>query len=251
MEEIAREVLQRLMGSIVEHHDDGSSSAMYDLAIHGDAGREAAEVVADMDEAKRERMVAGARLSPVLTDSGLEHAWSVTVANRARIKTVKRQLVATLKELERAGVSSTDRFGEETEFSLLLEAAHLTSARVEGGGPPGRVYVFAGVSEVGNPLPVDGLSGYVTAVLAVHDDVRQKLAASSTERTHAVILVTTDRSDVLWALGDDETALPKDDPDVPMEISDVWLLAMWPGDRVLRWARGTGWTHAGFMPDDM
>lgn len=247
-EERVRRILQSALDCRVEQWDDQSSPGMYDLVARTPAGDEAAEVVSNKDPAIRQRMAAGRSLAE-LTAASLTNGWRVAVGNRADIRQIRSRTPAVLAHLEALGVLDVDTRRDDNAYVALLRELHLTHAVVRDELPAGTVSFFTGMSWVGSVMPIDDLAGYASEVLAANPDVAQKLGRSCSGPRHAVIVISPDRMDVLMALDDGQVDLPAIDPDVPEEITDVWLVPCSPGDRILRWTRGGAWQFVGLTAD--
>ena len=247
-EERVRGILQSSLDCPVDQWDDQSSPGMYDLVARRQARDEAAEVVSNKDPAIRKRMAAGRGLD-IVTTSSLTNGWAVGVGNRADIRRVRSETPAVLAQFEALGALDIDTRRDDTAHVALLRKLHLTHAKVTDEVPAGTVSFFTGVSWVGSVMPIDDLADYASEVLAANPDVAEKLSRAPSGSRHAVIVISPDRMDVLMALDDGQADLPGIDPEVPGDITDVWLIPCSPGDRILRWTRGGTWLFVGLTPD--
>jgi hypothetical protein len=82
----------------------------------------------------------------------------------------------------------------------------------------------------------------------LHDDanadLREKLARSGADERHAFVIVGT-LPGVAFAITDllmrDDAPLPTAPPDLPVEVTDVWVASAWSAGYGFRWSAATGW----------
>ena len=95
--------------------------------------------------------------------------------------------------------------------------------------------------------------GYARACIAhelgvevVQHDNLEKLARSGYDRRHLFIGFPgfdDCPASVTMAMSDCETALPTRPPQLPSEVTDIWLAGGWSSGPGLRWSAETGWKY--------
>jgi hypothetical protein len=224
----------------VRHHDDGSSDGMYDLKATLTSGDLVAlEVTQAADEEQTEFWkVYGAQR---WTDPGLAGGWRVRAQPTARLKSA---LPAFLLALEQAGLS--EYRARDRAPSLTVDAPPgLERALQWPTGFPGSIYaapVVATNEMVGYAAPTaEALAGWIGDFLADarRADVRRKLAGSGAAQRHAFAIVPGSSGvpfSVLELLLRDDPPLPEEAPDLPPEVSDVWIVSSWDSGVGFRWS---------------
>jgi hypothetical protein len=262
-EEGARTMVEQTLGLSVFQHDDGSDDGMYDLKVVRDGAIVAAmEVTIAAEQKSIELSVPLSRLANlhggVWTDGRLRGGWFVTVdAARTRVKDLSSGLPALLAELEATNRPSLDREYDSEADALATRAAELGVLFAWQSGTtskPGSIYTavdtrgLAGfVAETGDAVAT-WIGGFLEA--QERQDVRQKLGASGVEARHAFVwvplLFTTAPFGVVEVLTRRTIPLPTVAPELPTEVTDVWVASTWDGG--LRWAPGQGWSSFHVTP---
>jgi hypothetical protein len=251
-EEWARQTIESALGVPVEQNDDSSEPAMHDLNILYPTGpRGAVEVTGAVDADSTELWNVVYR-DGRWEEPGLAGGWSVHIdpTQRSRESRLRRDLPALLRELEQA------EFREypgpvAPDFKSLAERLGVVRARQGATDFPGSIYVWP-------ELPADQWVGYASSTADavatwVSDflhhgkraDVRQKLAGSAADERHAFVIVGT-LPGVPFAITDllmrDGAPLPTEPPDLPPEVTDVWVVSAWAAGHGFRWSAPSGWT---------
>jgi hypothetical protein len=253
-EEWARIALEAATGVPVTQHDDGSEPAMHDLDIRvpGEAV-EAVEVTAAVDERATELWkVANRDGRWVAPDLG--GGWFVYVDPRAprRRARLRRDLPLFLQELESLGIGE---YPSPTVAPSHLEPAAsrlgVVRARQNRTAYPGSIYVqpelpldqWAGFAQPKADAIATWISHFLTDERCA--DVRQKLAASGATARHAFVIVAA-LPGVPFAVTDvlirDDAAVPTIPPELPNEITHVWIASTWSSGIGFRWDANSGWS---------
>jgi len=181
--------------------------------------------------------------------------WSVGILPQARIKTLKKDLEPLLQEMERRGISFfhiNDPF-KKIDESLFekFESLKIADAFRNPRGGSGRV----SLGMLGK-LAVDGIvdnrygrdvSEWVSGFLSGSEcrDVLYKLRLSNALHRHAFLTVVFDGApaSVLAYLYGSLDCFPEPSPDLPPEVTEVWITSD-TGDYGLRWD-GRTWRRFG------
>jgi hypothetical protein len=250
-EEWARQTLESALGVPVEQNDDSTQPAMHDLSILSPSGsRGAVEVKGAIDEASTELWNIAYR-DGRWEEPGLAGGWHVYVdpTRRSPESKLRRDLPAFLRELETAQIPHYSA-GVAPHVESLAQRLGVVRARQGGTDFPGSIYVSP-------ELPAEQWVGYASntadAVATwvsdfLHDDamanLRQKLASSAADERHAFVIVGT-FSGVPLAITDllmrDDAPLPTESPQLPPEVTDVWVASAWAAGHGLRWSATSGW----------
>ena len=250
-EEWVRQVLESCLKLRVEQHDDGSRSHMHDLTILLSDGRvSAVEVTAAADG----ESIALWRLlndGDRWIDKSLRGGWMAELLPTARAKRVRRELPALLRDLEENEVRSLR--GRNTAIAHLKARAldlGVTSLMQGETDFPGSIYITIDLpsDRSGGAVPATGdpLALWVGGFLQDGDraDVRRKLALSNADDRHVVVLVpgfSPAPFGVTDLLMRDDAPLPDLPPDLPEEITHVWMLSTWTSGKVFSWSSSSGW----------
>jgi hypothetical protein len=261
-EETARRLVSKVLGAPVSQYDFNAGVRVPDLRIdYPDRPAGFVEVVSDtlsdyreMDEVLR----GGVREQRV---PGLQYDWWVWPKVTTRIKRLVVELPRLLHQLEAAA----ETFGHQRTSNLpeLLQASQF--------GPEFRRLgideIVAGADAIGDAvvrIDLPGTSGPAMINLGRvvswvgeflnHDnraDVRSKLAQTKALERHAFIVITLmSEWDVHHALTDDGYGhLPAADPELPDEVTHVWLLGTECADRCIAWLpEQGGWVDYAIGP---
>lgn len=248
-----RRALEAALGVPVVQHDDGSKPGMHDLDIVRGSRRDAVEITAAADAASIElwRSVNG-RDEPWTVEASAG-GWAVWLQPDARAKRILAELPAILVEMERRGEQEFRADGRPSGLSSwpsrqLLDL-RVASAHQGATSRPGSVYLSIELPSERSGGAVDPecrvVPGWVSDFLSGDGcrDVRAKLLRSGAIERHAVVIMpgfTTAPFGVTDALLRD-AGVPDQPPELPDEITHVWLASGWNSGSGLRWAPGTGW----------
>lgn len=251
LEGMAARIMACTTGQHVVIQDDGSRNAMPDLRIkYRDRPHGFAEVAAEMDPAYGQMWHRTIR-TPALPLPGLARMWHLTVSTSCDPRELKAGLPHTLAALTAKGLTF-DRYHGADELPRIDDddVANLVAAGVVGiDSRPVRAgehaEVFLGLEGVSGPVAVDWepVQDWVDAVLVSPSllDVRSKLAGTGAEERHAVIGVTSScPGEAVFALSRWHSSLPIQPPQLPEEITHLWLLGSFY-DRHLAWYPKHGW----------
>jgi hypothetical protein len=249
----AQACIQRaLSDAMVEQHDDGSRSSMYDLKItypDGLIGAVEVTAAAAAEQIELWKLVGGRGKRWI--ESSLAGGWLVRILPSTRARVLHKQLPGLLRELEQGGVSvvrgnrdSADRFTASAGELRIVEARQGPTAY------PGSIYVMIDqpLEQMGGFLPATGdpLATWLGEWLVgfSRQDNVHKLAASGADERHIFVLVpgfTQAPFVVTHLLIDASAPLPTVPPALPSGITHVWAMSMWDSGDGFRWSPGNGW----------
>jgi hypothetical protein len=254
-EEDARRIVEKVLGVAVVRYDHNIGRSVPDLYIdYPDREGAFIEVVADNAQEQwrsLERVLEHG--NRVIKVPGLKHNWWVVPKVDAQIKkTLEPQLPAVLKLLDQAGETFGHRrdstlrrrvlasqFGDQINAIGIYElvAAEQATAEAEvryilpGAGGPSAHDFDRLVSWCGEFLGGPGRA-----------DVRRKLAATDASERHAFVAVNMSSE---WAVQhalshDGYGLLPSRPPDLPPEVTHLWLLGTGGLGRCIAWLPDRG-----------
>jgi hypothetical protein len=122
----------------------------------------------------------------------------------------------------------------------------------DGTKQPGSVYLTIELSpdQSGGAVPNHGesLSEWISAFLgqAAQQDISTKLGRAGTDQRHVFVFVpflTLAGWPVPCLLMSDPVLLPVRKPQLPAEITHVWIASMWNTETGVRWTPDVGWEH--------
>lgn len=234
--------------------DDGTKDHMPDIRIeHLDRSPAYAEVWTDTDPRyaamEARLMKPGNQLPLELTEPTLSRVWWISVSGATNIDRLQAEIGTILSELERAGITF-ERVGGLASYddSRVARLVHHGVVRVSSrqciSGEIGMIRFHpAGIS--GSPaISWNAVVTWLRRTLssARLDDVRSKLAATDATERHLFLGVTySSPSDVFFALDDYDQSLPSEPPDLPREITHLWLMRASPAGRCIAWFPDWGW----------
>jgi hypothetical protein len=258
-EETARRLIEGMLGVPVYQHDTNVGRSIPDLRIDYPDGRSAyVEVFGDparrrwreLDSVVRRRAGEGGELAL----PGCHYDWWVYLSCTTKMKDLPDGLPGLLEQAEKAGdlfehrVDSTLRARNLASPIGALAILELGVDRIVAGSAcPGEAVARLVLPDVGGPAKVDlaRVVDWCGELLRGRqtNDVRTKLAATIAEERHAFIVVGWGSEwPVLHALYPDAGAkLPACAPDLPNEITHLWLLGAPPADRLIAWSPQRGW----------
>lgn len=250
----ARGVISHTLSVSVEQHDDNSEDRMHDLWIrYGRKSPAAVEITAaaDPESIKLWKLVnRGGRL----VVEGLNGGWFVwLVPSSVGAKRRFEELPSFLAELEGAGERQVDvelegaTVGGWEARARDLGIAHASQNATDF---PGSVYVSIhpllerSAGFVG--LTGDPIAAWVGTFLQnERPKVLVKLAGSHARERHAFVLVpgfTTAPFAVSELLMRPHPPLPLSEPQLPTEVTHVWVVGMWNDGAGCYWDPDTGWS---------
>ena len=239
----------------VTQHDDGSQDGMYDLSIEF-VGRSsgAAEVTCDVDGSvlALSKVIYSRAGSGRWIIEGLRGGWVVTLASPANGKRVIKELPALLAELESLGVTAIDTWDEDPNDPVVGRAAALriVSAIQSDTAHAGSVYLLVELADARSGGVVASTANAPARWIGVflrdskRSDVLAKLDRSGASERHAFVVLAglgEPSFDVFDPLARQDVELPTEPPDLPLEVTHVWLTTTWNGGRGLRWDPEVGW----------
>ncbi|MBW3668206.1 MAG: hypothetical protein KY443_03240 [Actinobacteria bacterium] len=234
----------------MDQHDDNHGASLYDLQIrYSDRPPAAVEVTAAADAASIELWKIVNGRDERWQAAGIAGGWAVSLLPTARGKVVMRELPKLLADLE--GARRTHLRGRRSGHGPLEARAGelgVVSAAQYGTDFPGAIYPTIAlpaerrggmVAETG-----DALSPWVAEHLLAHPDVLKKLALSGAEERHAFIILpgfSTAPFPVADLFMRQAPPLPTTAPELPPEVTHVWVVSTWTIGRGLRWSPNSGW----------
>jgi hypothetical protein len=229
---------------------------MYDLEIHYPDGRlGAVEVTAAEDEALAATQGAiGSR--PLLHDARLRRGWFVVLSERPAVNLARTRLPDLLVQLEAAGLEQASVFdGQDWDQEQqvlqpegLLRAAHVQTARSSDGLPAGTVAITGPMRVAWLSRDPEDVVTFVERFIESRPSDVAKLGRSGADERHLFIWSGTQSKGLveLRALGLDVLGLPSRRPELPAEVTHVWVAPVsMPPSRIVVWGPDTGWQEAG------
>lgn len=254
-EEWARSMMSCALDVEVVQHDDGSDPGMHDLdVLHPARQRGAVEVTAAADAACIELWNLMNGKSERWIEPELAGGWLVTLEPSARGRRVQKNLPRLLFELEQSG---RRRFNLESCWAVdnLAESASelgIVDALQSGTDYPGSIYITLELptERSGGAVATTGetLAVWIGVFLkdALQQDVRRKLLLSGASERHAFVFVpgfSTAPFTVADLLMREGAPVPLEDPELPDEVTDVWVVSTWSSGAGFRWSPGLGWSR--------
>jgi hypothetical protein len=248
-EEWVRGVVASTLETRVEQYDDGSRPGMHDLRIVRGDGDEALEVTAAADPAAIQlwKLLNGAERRWIVPT--LAGGWRVELTPTANAKRILRELPSLLAELERRGVEELESDYLSGPLVHQVRQLGITAASQGPTDYPGSIYPLIDQKRWILPptaSPRVSVSSWITGFLSAPErsDVRRKLARSGADRRHAFILVPAFSivpvNVVRILIHDDEPEqLPP--PNIPSEVTDVWVASTLALGSGVRWSADGGW----------
>ena len=240
----------------VEQHDDGSQPGMHDLNIASANERLGAVEVtaaADPDSIQLWKLVNGRDERSIVPK--LQGGWMLQLQPTARAKRLLKELPAFLEELETKGLTEIPNQHRRQEVpesvGARARALGVVSGSQSGMDFPGSIYLTIEQPSERMGGVVDNTGSVIPGwlrdfLLDPHQaDVLNKLARSGASERHAFILVPSFSIapfgvvDMLWR--DISDVIPTAPPDLPDQVTHVWLMAFWTIGSGLRWSPDRGW----------
>lgn len=103
------------------------------------------------------------------------------------------------------------------------------------------------------PASSDCVSVWIATFLndAKQADVLSKLQSAGTDERHVFVVVpgfSTAPFEVDYLMMDDGSLLPRKPPDLPGEVTHVWVASSWDSGRGMRWSPHDGWNFFQKVP---
>jgi hypothetical protein len=247
----AARVVARLSGERVVLQDDNSVAAMVDIRIdYGDRPPGYVEVVTDIDQAYS-AMASAIRGQVQVPAPDLGRIWHVTVSPDANIKRLKRDLPSRLALVQQVGTlfetvawdQHLDSHDVEAVRALATSGVVQLASRPVGADEQSKAIIY-GMGTGGPAIQDwDAFNDWLTTFL--HDarqaDVLRKLAATNAAERHAFVGMSFSTAWLAYhALSDDYQGLPGRPPQLPAEVTHVWVWAN-PTGRCVAWFPDIGW----------
>jgi hypothetical protein len=257
-ERIAANVVRRLSGADVYLQDDGSRHAMPDLRIvHRDGQLEYGEVITDYERAYAqmlgELLKRGLGIPLRVQVPSLRRVWYVHVNASCNIQRLQRDGPQLLAQLERDGNTYqwAGHFARDESCSSAAQLRALgvsdLSSRPCAQGEVAVMLVYPdGVTGSSQPQ-WDVFLAWLSHRLwsEAWRDVRFKLGACPSGRGHLFIGMTMSTpGDAYFSLSDEHSEVPPEPPDLPPEVTGVWIMPASGAGRCLVWTDEHGWRDA-------
>jgi len=254
-EYMAANVLHRFTGEHVVLQDDGSSGAMPDIRIEYADGRVGyVEVWKDLDRSYAAMTRELAKHDYQLPAAGLGRVWFLETSGSFRMSRARSEVPELLQELTREGNTFNDIGTAETlrhhpsphvQRALRMGVVSLASRPASASEPeaihlgPQGTY---GPSDVTWEPFLDWIEQTLSSTEPHMVGNRRKLAAAGGDESHAFLGPTYSSPwPVFHALTYWSNTLPPVPPQLPREITHVWLLNAQTPDRCLAWLPDRGW----------
>jgi hypothetical protein len=246
-------VREALLGTTVAHHDDNSRPGMYDLELHlPGSKRGALEVTAAADaECVELWNLTNGKSSP-WRDPGLSSTWLVSLLPSARVNKLRRELRDLLLLLEQE--DSTGFFQPPRGHPMRARADALgviRASRLDGAEEAGKIHftIERPHEMTGGFVASDGdaLAHWIGpwARDAKRPDNLRKLREADVDERHLFVWLpgfTTAPFSVAELLMRHEPPAITTPPDLPIQISHIWVASTWNTPFGLRWSSDEGWT---------
>lgn len=251
-EHAAARVIAAHIGAQVVLHDDGSAPSMYDLEIrYTDGRRGAVEVTAAEDEQLRADYGAIQGPRSVIEDERLTGGWLVLLRSGARVKAARAALPDLLVRFEAAGLDDVSLYRQRKEADTwahdALDSLGVTDTRA-GSVRPGMVALLPALRVAWLSSDPEDVVAFAERFAASRPDNLHKLGDSGAAERHLFMWGGDVPQDwpSMRPLGLDIEALPSRAPQLPPEITDVWVAAQGERpSRIVHWNAREGWHEAG------
>ncbi len=248
-EDWAARCISEALGNVeLRKHDDGSSQSMYDFSLlHPGRNAGAVEVTSELDSDFVELWKIIAPNGEPWVEPNLLGGWLCSVYTYARGKRLRVELPQLLAILENngkddirgsgyaqhavgLGIPSLERCATSTPGSIWV-SPQFPMARTSGGVPT-----------TGDPI-VQWFNGWVRHPKRL--DNRRKLSLSAATERHLFVIIDG-FADVPFEVGvalmnRSGPSFPTMPPDLPPEITHLWLVGMMGSGPGLRWSSDGKW----------
>jgi hypothetical protein len=240
-EQLARQIVETVLGVPVTRFDDGTLNSQVDALIHYPDREAALEVVADHDPDYNAQQDALRRTKDQIQASGLRKSWMVLLNHKANINRVKAALPELLLDLQ--DNPPPRRQPWDLEPSELDRLGITRAWPMDPSTVPGRVYLVP-QAWGGFPGTEHTVGEWVTKFLRDQDDVPRKLMDHrEVPERHAFIWATfRSAMEVQTQLepGDDHP-FPLTAPTLPEGVTHVWVAGRLFSQGALAWFPDRGW----------
>lgn len=263
IEEWARQMIEVELGLSVRQYDDGSLNGMHDLTIaYPDRLFGAVEVTRAMDGSVAalwkllDRSVDGRWIVPELAGG-----WTVSLHPTARWKRLRDELPRLLASLEAMRRRSLDtEYDDPSDVHVrCANALGVVRADQNDTSYAGSIYPVVelgsdrsgGVVAPAADAPAEWIGRFLREPQQA--DVLSKLARSGASSRHAFVVVAglgEPTFQVFDPLTRTDVQTPTAPPDLPVEVTHVWLTTTWNGGRGLRWDPLAGWLWFDRLQDE-
>lgn len=249
-------------GLQVVQHDDGSADGMHDLDLFkGQRRIGAIEVTAAADSEPIALWNLMNGRGDRWIEPDLQGAWVITLRPDARANKVRMELPGVLSELEQLGVTRVEgSHGRDHALSVRLADLGVASAEQYDTNFPGSIYITVDLDMERSggfvEEPTDAVAHWVGEFLRGTElaDVRRKLDRSHANERHAFLILpgfARAPFSVSYPLLRDGAPSPTEAPNLPPEITHVWVVSTWSTGSGFRWSPASGWsTFAKLIDDD-
>ena len=213
------------LGGRWQIHDDGTSDGQYDFKIYVNKEIHALEVTSMNEPKQRElqNVASGSRPAPQLS-----RAWSVMPTKDAR-KRINRsiggiaQVLTRLEELGLDELPTQQTLDEQVaELQIWAREKGVRFANALPSWEPGKIMINTDHGGWVTCSPDDAVAEIVGQV-AWKEDNRKKLEKSAHKRRHLFVEIDPSWLDGFGALNTNPFLPPDAAPDLPHEITDLWL----------------------------
>ncbi|WP_229076826.1 hypothetical protein [Actinoplanes sp. DH11] len=239
---------------VIGQHDDNTSPNThdFDLAVQGGRTFAALEVTAAVDpELLKFWKVLDGRGKRWIEPS-IAGGWAVSVRPDASVKKLRAELPGFLGALEQVPpLYGRDILDTDPGFAKIADSLGVLGAHQAGTNYPGSIYVMPELptERTGGCVPQtgDALSTWIgewTACPSRLDNLT-KLARAAAVEHHLFVIVAGlagtapfEVNDILMRPGAPPPAVA---PNLPDEVTHVWVMSTWSGGRGFRWSPDAGW----------
>lgn len=249
----AEAMISTHLGLEVGQCDDGSQDGMYDLKITLPDGSHAAVEVtssADADSIETWKLMNGKGQAWIFPE--LRGGWLVTVHPTARVRKLRQLLPMFLGRLERTGITETGAWRDPKWVESVSKSLGVVTTHQSDTDRPGSVYLTIELpaERSGGAVPSHGDSIAEWIGRFLHEpqqrDVLDKLRRSGATQRHAFVLLpgfTLAPWPVPYLLMSDSMPLPRIIPELPPEITHIWIASTWNTPTGVHWSPESGWEH--------
>jgi hypothetical protein len=247
----AARVVARRTGERVIIQDDGTGSRVADLRVeNSDSTVSFVEITADLDSSYGAMHAAINGQGWETNRPALTRTWWLTLSGACNVKQLLRSIEQILADMaaagelyEQASDSLDPNDGVGVRRLVRLGVVGLSS-RACRPGESGTVHLRP--DGITGPTVIDWavVSSWIDTTLhsAKLADVRRKLAKTCAIQRHLFLGVTfTSPGEVYFALSLDERGLPQTTPQLPDEITHLWLSQVPMLGRCIAWFPALGW----------
>lgn len=255
-EKHAAAAVERVTGATARAHDVGGRQGAYDVDLtYPDGHRAALEVTTHAGEGVRHRAALLGRDGHAWPNPG-RWSWAIGLDDPADIPRLRAVYARAITACEEHEVPDPERLPEDllSEDPELSWLAFESASSLQGHPPPGSVdgrprhpvLVRPSTRMALVDTELVGLPDAVTALLAVPHVARRAAkvgAARHVDERHLFVGIGEGGlpEPLYVPLTTMPQSLPADPPDVPDELSHVWLRTAWSGSPLVGWSRQSGW----------